>query len=305
MDYLFEPMFLPIPAFAEDELELPPPGLAGLLSQLDVDSDPDFVETTCHSDNGMETCHLAGPPQQEFGRTLAMEAKKQQMAESQKRRSVDWRVKRAQAELSGSNYGGGRWWTRSVVVCPLCNFPICCIPYPPFKLRVESDKPKPHVLVDGKFLAMQAIVNLNCIVCNRTLVKSDIDALDEYIRRCKLGPFRPGQAYQLCHDAAMAPTQEKRVKAQKDLDRLRCAARHQLGKLQSIQESRMQHLNDGQESNPLENMEPALVEVKPKTSISSDSSTFAASSTASTGSPASVYIPDPEVLTKDFAALAA
>jgi len=52
-----------------------------------------------------------------------------------------------------------RWWTlsRIILTCPLTGFPIHLLPYPPFKLRVHADKPWPHVLVDGKFLALHLI----------------------------------------------------------------------------------------------------------------------------------------------------
>ncbi|CAK8999012.1 unnamed protein product [Durusdinium trenchii] len=79
-----------------------------------------------------------------------------------------------------------RWWTRvrQPLVCPLTNFPIRLLPYPPFKLRCDPQKPSPHTLVDGKFLAMQLIVNGKASGI-RELTESDIHALDGYMQRCK------------------------------------------------------------------------------------------------------------------------
>ncbi|OLQ03658.1 Gastrulation defective protein 1-like [Symbiodinium microadriaticum] len=113
-----------------------------------------------------------------------------------------------------------RWWTR------------------PFKLRTEPSKQTPHTLhsgttglVDGKFLALQLIVNGRAGPGIRELLPSDLTALDdfwlqsmgpeafnskEYIHRCKLGPFRPGVARGLAEEMATAPNQAERARAAKD-----------------------------------------------------------------------------------------
>ena len=44
----------------------------------------------------------------------------------------------------------------------------------------------PHTLVDGKYLAMQLIVNGKASENIRELTESDIHALDDYMQRCKL-----------------------------------------------------------------------------------------------------------------------
>mmetsp|Transcript_32563 Transcript_32563/g.74402 ORF Transcript_32563/g.74402 Transcript_32563/m.74402 type:complete len:317 (+) Transcript_32563:90-1040(+) len=292
MASLPEPMFVTLPDYGDEVSEAPTDSLAELLStsgsQVALGCGPSgFIQsrhsTRAQSDlNGME------------GATLAMEAKKQQM-QQQSQQTRDGRRDRnsgawQEDDMSRLKAAGGRWWMRSVVLCPLCNFPISFIPYPPFKLRVEPDKPKPHVLVDGKFLAMQVIVDLGYVACNRTLVKSDMDALDEYIRRCKLGPFRPGQAFGLAQEAALAVSPEKRIKAQKDLDRLIAQARNQLGKLRRIQEGRMRQVSDSQEIA----LSITLEEAKSQAGIGSESSTTFGSTTASTASFGS-YLCEPEV----------
>jgi len=57
--------------------------------------------------------------------------------------------------------GDSRWWTKSrtPLACPLTQLPISLLPYPPFKLCVNPQKPSPRKLVDGKYLALQIIVN--------------------------------------------------------------------------------------------------------------------------------------------------
>ncbi|CAE7727809.1 unnamed protein product, partial [Symbiodinium sp. CCMP2456] len=106
--------------------------------------------------------------------------------------------------------------SRQQLMCPLTNFPIQLLPYPPFKLRTEPSKQSPHTLVDGKFLALQLIANGRCGPGIRELLPADLTALDEYIQRCKLGPFRPGVARGLAEEMATAPTQAERVRAAKD-----------------------------------------------------------------------------------------
>ncbi|CAE7705405.1 RHBDL3 [Symbiodinium pilosum] len=73
----------------------------------------------------------------------------------------------------------------------------------------------PHRLVDGKFLAMTCIVSGRFAACGRDLQPSDISALDDYIHRCKLGPYRPGRAVALAQQASSSPTSEQRESAAK------------------------------------------------------------------------------------------
>lgn len=138
-----------------------------------------------------------------------------------------------------------RWWTRPhlPLLCPLTRFPICLLPYPPFKLRIDPKRSSPHRLVDGKFLAMHIIVTSRYNACGRDLQASDITALDDYVHRCKLGPYRPGRAAELAKEAATAETPELRAKATQELERFVGAARVELGKLRRIQENRLLQIN--------------------------------------------------------------
>eukprot|EP00440_Ansanella_granifera_P064899 gb/GFBE01070369.1/.p1 GENE.gb/GFBE01070369.1/~~gb/GFBE01070369.1/.p1 ORF type:complete len:370 (+),score=67.69 gb/GFBE01070369.1/:1-1110(+) len=145
----------------------------------------------------------------------------------------------------GSDGNCIRWWTRpqAPLLCPLARFPICLLPYPPFKLRVDPKHASPHRLVDGKFLAMQCIVTGRFTACGRDLQSSDISALDDYVHRCKLGQYRPGRAAALAKEANNAPTAEQRAKAAQELERFVVAARAELGKLRRIQENRLLQIN--------------------------------------------------------------
>jgi len=136
---------------------------------------------------------------------------------------------------------GARWWARPdlPLLCPLTRFPICLLPYPPFKLRIDPKRSSPHRLVDGKFLAMHVIVTGAYFACGRELEASDLKALDEYVHRCKLGPYRPGRAALLAKEAVLAETPEERQQAAQDHERFVAAARAELGKLRRIQENRL------------------------------------------------------------------
>lgn len=141
-----------------------------------------------------------------------------------------------------------RWWTRSrqPLLCPLTNFPIKLLPYPPFKLRVDPAKPSPHKLVDGKFLAMQLIVNPRALTAIRELQASDVAALDEYVQRCKLGRFRPGLAMSLMQEISNASSSLEKERLEKELEKFRSTARSELGKLKRIQENRLSQLQKDQ-----------------------------------------------------------
>jgi hypothetical protein len=136
-----------------------------------------------------------------------------------------------------------RWWTSSQapLICPLSNFPICLLPYPPFKLRMlpEGDA-GPHKLVDGKFLSLMVIASEEMIACGRELQPNDVKALDAYMQRCKLGSLRLGRAVAL-KEASMSlnhSAEEQQVFASK-LNELRLAACAELRKLQQIQKYRI------------------------------------------------------------------
>jgi len=134
-----------------------------------------------------------------------------------------------------------RWWTRSgqSLECPLTGFPIRLLPYPPFKLRVDPQKPSPQILVDGKLLAMQLIADGHATHGLRALENSDIQALDSYIQRCKLGPWRPGIAQSLAKEMVSATSEEQRHRAASELQKMRSKTRSELRKLYRIQDNRL------------------------------------------------------------------
>jgi len=78
--------------------------------------------------------------------------------------------------------------------------------------------------------------------CGRLLQQCDIKDIDDYIHRCKLGPFRPGKAMALAKVVETAKEPEQKKKAMQELKQFRAAARAELGKLRRIQESRLMHL---------------------------------------------------------------
>mmetsp|Transcript_101168 Transcript_101168/g.291310 ORF Transcript_101168/g.291310 Transcript_101168/m.291310 type:complete len:319 (+) Transcript_101168:55-1011(+) len=135
-----------------------------------------------------------------------------------------------------------RWWTitDSPHRCPLTNFPITMLPYPPFKLREHYSRPNPHRLVDGKVLALRLIVFGRFSAGGRDLHESDITALDEYLHRCNLGPHRLGRALSLSQQAAdVRADPGRRKSAAAELDKLTKSAYSELTKILRIQENRL------------------------------------------------------------------
>lgn len=140
-----------------------------------------------------------------------------------------------------------KWWTSSRVplTCPLSFFPICLLPYPPFKMRSQASKSFAYKLVDGKYMAMWIISTGKLTLCGRHLQPADIKALDEYISQCKLGcKFRPGRVLELEKEAIAAHlSQQERLEAANELTRLRTCAKTELVKLQQIQGNRLAQLH--------------------------------------------------------------
>lgn len=129
-----------------------------------------------------------------------------------------------------------RWWTDSPEACPICGFPIRLLPYPPFKLQASSyDAREPAKLVDGPFMVLKVLSTWNFEVLGHVLTISDIKALDTYMKRCKLGPFRLGRALELYDDSSK--------EAREELDSLRTRARRRLEGLKHIQQVRMNKLD--------------------------------------------------------------
>jgi len=136
---------------------------------------------------------------------------------------------------------GSRWWTQicALQLCPLSGFPIGMLPYPPFKFRMNPHRAVPHRLVDGKYLALLVISNGEVGVCGRGLESTDVEALDAYVHRCKLGPFRLGRALSLAREIKSCKGENRRMEAAQELNKLCKAARSELCRLQKIQRNRM------------------------------------------------------------------
>jgi len=128
-----------------------------------------------------------------------------------------------------------RWWTDSPEACPICGFPIRLLPYPPFKLQATGYDREPAKLVDGPYMVLQVLSTWNFEVLGHQLTVSDIKALDMYMKRCKLGPFRLGRALELLSD--------KSSQAHDELETLRSRARRRLEGLKHIQRVRMNKLD--------------------------------------------------------------
>jgi len=162
-------------------------------------------------------------------------------------KAAKWTKPRLMAEESsgrGRQHADTRWWTKlqEQLLCPLSGFPIRLLPYPPFKLRVDCSKPGPHFLLDGKFLAMKLIVDGRPGEGIRDLESSDLLALDDYIQRCKLGPFRPGTARALQQEISTAKNESDRIRAVEELKKMQQRTKTELGKLRRIQDNRLSQL---------------------------------------------------------------
>eukprot|EP00930_Biecheleria_cincta_P100619 TRINITY_DN9222_c0_g1_i2.p1 TRINITY_DN9222_c0_g1~~TRINITY_DN9222_c0_g1_i2.p1 ORF type:complete len:347 (+),score=72.31 TRINITY_DN9222_c0_g1_i2:60-1100(+) len=148
-------------------------------------------------------------------------------------------------KVHAGNSKGARWWTcpEQPLLCPLSGFPICLLPYPPFKLRIDGKRSGFQRLVDGRFLAMHMIATGCREVCGRELQASDLCEVDDYMHRCKLGPCRPGRAAALEKEAQEATDPAHRVNARRELDSMVITARAELDKLKRIQENRLLQVN--------------------------------------------------------------
>jgi hypothetical protein len=137
---------------------------------------------------------------------------------------------------------GPRWWTcaEEPLLCPLTQFPIAKLPYPPFNLRVGAKSSPGGCLVDGKFLALMLIASGTMSVLGKELEPSDIIALDRHIQRCKLGPFRPTRVATLQRGViAAAGHADEKNKAMQELKELQTQARVAMKRLRRIQENRL------------------------------------------------------------------
>lgn len=152
-------------------------------------------------------------------------------------------VARLALKMSSKN---NRWWatSRKPLTCPLSHFPISLLPYPPFKLWVQDEGPNPHILVDGKFLALHLISTGNLRVNGRYLQPAEVNALEWYIHRCKLGNYRPEHAMTLADIAANpALSCAERQQASQELQQLRSIAKWEFAKLKYVQEQRLKQVH--------------------------------------------------------------
>jgi hypothetical protein len=135
------------------------------------------------------------------------------------------------------------WWKscQSPVTCPFSGFPINLLPYPPYKLSVQSKGTR--VLVDGKCLALTMISTCN-FDANGWCTEKDVVALGVYVHRCKLGRrLRPDRALALVKEIGSpnVPYTEQEKK-RKELNCMISAANEELKKLRCIQEQRLLRL---------------------------------------------------------------
>jgi len=137
-----------------------------------------------------------------------------------------------------------RWWSQSRDLCPVCGFPICLLPYPPFRLHSEANpQPVPDLYVDGKFLALKLVAQGLFTVSGRMLDGEILSNLESYLRRFKLGTMQLGRALALAgmlgsldpetgqHRAGMHELFEIRVWAKRRLKALRWKQSNRLCRL--------------------------------------------------------------------------
>lgn len=127
--------------------------------------------------------------------------------------------------------GEGRWWTNLMETCPISGFPVGLLPYPPFKLQTPVAKSKSR-LVDGNYLVLLMLSSWRFEVLGVPVTASQIQALDAYMRRCKLGPFRLAHALEMHRIGTPS--------ALEDLQALRDRATARLDVLQHVQRARLQ-----------------------------------------------------------------
>lgn len=127
--------------------------------------------------------------------------------------------------------GKGRWWLEVEDVCALSGFPVKLLPYPPFKLQTGPRGPVDSTqLVDGVYLVLQVLATWNFSVLGVRLAASTISAIDTYMKRCKLGPFRLAHALELSNRGT--------PEAREELRELRERAAHRFKNVQEIQRIR-------------------------------------------------------------------
>jgi len=127
-----------------------------------------------------------------------------------------------------------RWWTQQSDECPISGFPVALLPYPPFKFRVNSDTAYTYVLIDPLYFVLDILASWRFEACGRALTVRDIAALDAHIRRCKLGRWRLGEAFELFASGKHDGTDS--------LEDVRSKARRKLEQIRKIQQNRRKRL---------------------------------------------------------------
>lgn len=136
--------------------------------------------------------------------------------------------------------GGGRWWSKlggMPLRCPMSNFPICLLPYPPFKLRVFPGRAFPYYLVDGKFLVLQTIATGSFQAMGRELTDGDVQELDAHVRRCKLGRFRLGDFGNLLLQSSFENLKSYIEAAQEEFEKLKDLQKVRLSQIKKLKPS--------------------------------------------------------------------
>lgn len=131
-----------------------------------------------------------------------------------------------------------RWWTRLTdLQCPITNFPIHMLPYPPYKLRAPDSS---TVLVDGKCLVLKVIVHGDVETCGRKLDVKELNSLDMYMKRCKHGMHCSARAAALRCELSKAGNGPHAKEMATELSKIASDAMQLLRKLERIQSSRKQ-----------------------------------------------------------------
>jgi len=147
----------------------------------------------------------------------------------------------------GKSYGQTNWWRNNhkttPLLCPLTAFPICLLPYPPFKLYMKGSPCSLRHSVDGKFLALRGIATGRFVACGQELDAFQISKLDAHVSHCKLGKCRPSHAIALALEASHGATAADRDTANEELSRFVAQARDELRKLMAIQHKRLLQIN--------------------------------------------------------------
>eukprot|EP00419_Tripos_fusus_P037819 CAMPEP_0172786680 /NCGR_PEP_ID=MMETSP1074-20121228/206070_1 /TAXON_ID=2916 /ORGANISM="Ceratium fusus, Strain PA161109" /LENGTH=300 /DNA_ID=CAMNT_0013623695 /DNA_START=93 /DNA_END=992 /DNA_ORIENTATION=- len=125
-----------------------------------------------------------------------------------------------------------RWWADVQVVCPLTQFPVNQLPYPPFRLQLHGGL-EDTVLIDCQYLVVSVLTTWCFEAAGKPLTAADITAIDAHMKRCKIGFFRLGKALNLLAKGT--------ANAQHELVALRGRAGEKLEKLKRIQQVRLNH----------------------------------------------------------------